>query len=504
MVLFSRGRKAPKKPDTHNLAGGRAYSLSPQRELLDIALTSKLQRQFYREPDETMRRVRRLVKEAGPEFAARCALYTRHRMGLRSISHLLAAEVSRRASGEQWLSDFYRLVARRPDDMREIIACIMGGPEFGEGVARKSGKGRKRNGHALPNSLKRGFARRFEQFDEYQLGAYRGEGQGVSLVDVMRLVHPRETEAIRKLKDGTLRSQKQDAKLTRSGQEAGNAAEAAELKREVWHAELERMGYNALVMNARGILASAPELKGRLCERIEDAEAVRRSLIQPLQIYRAYRELEDRQLKLSLSRAIDLACANVPRFEGRTLVAFDESGSMTAWTHGDMKIPAIEYASLFAAILAKSQDADVISFDTTARYRKYDLGNTTLSIAEDWHVARGGGTDMGTIFSRMRGKYDRVIVLTDMQSWYGVDPEKAAALYEKRQRRPLRIYSFDLTGYGTALFRPGSIQMLSGVSFGVFDTIARLDQGGDVLMDEVNAVRFTDEWVQSVRDSHGK
>ena len=101
-------------------------------------------------------------------------------------------------------------------------------------------------------------------------------------------------------------------------------------------------------------------------------------------------------------------------------------------------------------------------------------------------------------------KGDRVIVLTDMQSWYGVDPEKAAALYEKKQRRPLKIYSFDLTGYGTALFRPGSIQMLSGVSFGVFDTIARLDQGGDVLMDEVNAVRFTDEWVQSVRDSHGK
>lgn len=505
MARFSGATVKTKKPDTVNFEQAPAYSLSAERELLDIATTSKLTNQYYRTADATAERVRELVKQVDVEFAAKCAMYTRHVMGMRSISHLLAGEVSRRASGLPWLRSFYRHIVRRPDDMREIIACIMGGAEKAERKEKKSGEA-KRNGHSLPSALKRGFAEAMTGMSEYQLGAYKGDGKGVSLTDVMRLTHPVYSDPLGKLVDGSLRSQKQDAALTRAGQSAETAEHKAALKQEVWDNNLDTLGYNALVMNCRNILQQAPALLDRLCARLEDATAIRNSLIQPLQIYRGYLEMAKlndagaRKIMQSMSRAIDLACQNIPQLPGRTLVAIDDSGSMATACRGDLSISALEYAGLFAAMLAKGLNADVIAFSDDARYVNYDAGNTTLSLAADFvRNAKSAGTNMGAVFQIAKGGYDRVIVITDMQSWSGIQPHDALKLYRQKHNGEPLIYSFDVTGYGTNQFKPGKIQMLSGVSFGVLDLIGKCETDRDAILNDVRAVRFTAEWVKSTK-----
>lgn len=78
---------------TTNLAGGEAYSESPKLELVSLVLTSLVQDQFYRKADESLDVLRKLIPQAGPEFAAKAAIYARNEYGLRSISHVVAGEL---------------------------------------------------------------------------------------------------------------------------------------------------------------------------------------------------------------------------------------------------------------------------------------------------------------------------------------------------------------------------------------------------------------------------
>ena len=69
----------------------------------------------------------------------------------------------------------------------------------------------------------------------------------------------------------------------------------------------------------------------------------------------------------ALNRATDLALANVPPLEGKTLVVVDESGSMMA--RGDRQNSPITTASLFAAVMLKfNRGADLMMFASDARY----------------------------------------------------------------------------------------------------------------------------------------
>ena len=75
----------------------------------------------------------------------------------------------------------------------------------------------------------------------------------------------------------------------------------------------------------------------------------------------------------SLNRAAELALANVPKLEGKTLVAVDGSGSMT-WKDQPIKI-----ASLFAAVILRTNpEADLMMFDNDALYLNVKSKNPIL------------------------------------------------------------------------------------------------------------------------------
>lgn len=478
MARFNRKVASTTVPTTTNLAGGTAFSESAKLELTSLVLTSVLGNQFYRTGNASLEKLRELVPQVGAEYAARLAIYARHEHGLRSVSHALAAEVARLEPGARWKRPFFRRVVRRPDDATEIAAYYTG-----------------TYGKPLPMALRRGLGDALATFPPYQLAKYQQAGKGWSLVDLANYTHPPHTEAIGQLVRGELTNTGAtwEAMLSAAGQ-AEEESEQADLKASAW-ADLLRdrkLGYLALVKNLRNIVQQAPEAVPLACEALVNEQAIRGSLVLPFRFLQAERELRavpgTAQVQEALFRAADLALANVPELEGRTVVALDVSGSMaSAVTNGRSKtgaggVTCLEIASLFAATLAKRLHADVVRFASAAALTSVSPAAPVLSLARDLGSdtrSLGGGTSFVSIFSAIEKRpYDRLIVLSDMQAWMGGGAPVSATREYVRRHGPLKVVSWDLQGYGTLSWPEPHVLTLAGWSDRVLPLLADLDKRG--------------------------
>ena len=368
MMKFNKQLKQKLQRKTRNLAGGQAYGESQKLELVSILLTSFLEDKFYRSGDATVKRLRALVSQiADKEFVAKAALYARNDAGMRSVSHLVAGDLANQVKGAEWTKRFFDRVARRPDDVLEVLACYMA-----------------LHGKPLPNSLKKGLGAALARFDAYQLAKYRRGGAELKLVDAVNLVHPPHSEALGALVNGTLApAETWETKLTQAGQGAESDGQMERQKGEAWAGLVRsrKLGYFALLRNLRNILELAPEIADEALEMLVDERLIKKSLVMPFRFRSAIDAMEQSQLKgrqaviRALSKAVDTALANVPQFEGRTLVAMDCSGSMIG---RPMKI-----GSLFASVLYKANDADLMLFSGDAKYVTLDKSDATLTLATE-------------------------------------------------------------------------------------------------------------------------
>lgn len=454
---------------TVNRAGGVAYKQSSKLALASLLLTSFLQDQHYRTAKETLSELIRLTHEVDPLFAAKAAVYARNKFGMRSVSHVVAGELAVPLSGQAYAKRFYSKVAFRPDDVTEIIAYVNGN---------------------VSHAMSRGLRKALEGFDEYQLAKYKGNGKTVKLVDAVNIVHA-HTPAISKLVRGTLKpAETWETKISAAGKSMN--VEAA--KADAWRALLvsRKIGYTALVRNLRNIAEQAPELVPLACELLEDEKLIQKSKIFPFQLLTAFEEMGkigQRQFLQSLSNAIDISCKYCPKFEGRTLIAVDESSSMS----GRPKT----IAALFAAVMYKAMNADIVLFDTAARQYVANPADSTMTIAASM-PHRGGGTDVGAIFKAIGSqRYDRIFLLSDMQSWvngsrYAYPGEKVNDYFKSYQRNvnpEVKLYSFDLQGYGDMQFPEQNVFAVAGWSDKVFEVISKLEDGQS-LVKQIEAVEL--------------
>ncbi len=464
---------------TVNLAGGEAFSETPDLELVSVLLTSFVQDQFYRSANDTMLRIAELIKQNDKKFAAKAAIFARTEFGMRSITHVVAAELAAQVKGEQWTSKFINRVVARPDDVTEILSYYI----------NKYGK------RPIPNSLKKGLATALTHFDAYQLTKYRSAGKELSLVDAVNLVHPKSTPALAMLVAGTLRSTETwESKLSASG---GDAAKKAEAWRELLSEK--KIGYFALLRNLRNILEQANDLVPLACEILTDPSRVEKSLVLPFRFFTAIKEIEElgntngvRQVLMALATALDLSTKNVPTFSGRTLVALDVSGSMTSTPFGSKAkwVPA-DIGAVFAAVLVKANPtADLLVFDNPAHFVAVNPLDSTTTIARriPFH---GGGTNFHSIFEGNNNPYTRIIILSDMQAWIGYhSPQTSFAEYKRRTSCDPFIYSFDLAGYGTLQFPERNVFALAGFSDKVLDVMALLETDRKNLIHKIQAIEL--------------
>lgn len=471
---MSRFNTKSESTKVENFAGGLSHSQSPELELVSIMLTSFAKDQFYRSTDDTFARLISLIIDCDKEFVAKAAVYTRTQFGMRSITHVVASELALHISGKPWAKAFYAAIVYRPDDMMEILSYHI----------KKHGK--------IPNAMKKGFAKAFDKFDKYKLAKYRGEGKGFKLVDVVNLVHPipteKNAEAINALIKGELKSfDTWETELSKAGQVADNEQQKDQFKKDVWIKLIreKKIGYFALLRNLRNIIEQAPEAVNEAIESLTNEELIKKSLVLPFRFTTAYEQIEAmdggkivRAILVALNKAVDISINNVPKFDGETLVVLDESGSMTGK-------PA-QIGSLFSAVLVKSNNADFITFSDLARYQNVNPLDSTITISKAIKFA-SGGTNFHSIFQTANKKYDRIIILSDMQGWIGYDtPAKEFNDYKKRTGSNPFIYSFDLNSHGSMQFPEQNVFCLAGFSEKVFDIMAMLEKDKKALITEIN------------------
>ena len=383
-----------KKTVTHE--AGLGYTQAPEKELVGI-LSTGIQNTFYEKEGEREKRLNTLIStiaKKNPTFAAKALIYARTVFGQRTVTHIGAVNLIPFLSGDPLGKRFFTKRERkenrggiiyRLDDMTEILACYL---------AKNGAKA------SLPNSVKKGFKDAIEHSDKYVLAKYQMKGKSVSLVDIVNLVHPKETsvqgyvdvpvdeykkavEGTKFAKEGvessdgnfrisTLRAlvlgllkqfNTAEDKNTKAGQEVAKLVKSGELskveaekvlteKKADNFSELintKKIGYFALIRNLRNIIATGDsKLLEDALALIVNQDMIKKSLIWPHQIDLALEimliENSGRVLQkvtAALDKAYELSIPNLENLlpEGRTAVVFDTSGSMQGGWGLGVQIP---------------------------------------------------------------------------------------------------------------------------------------------------------------------
>lgn len=452
---------APVEPDTVNFAGGASFQKSVKLELVTLVANSLLVDKAYETAGGEKRRLI-LLTQHEPEFAAKLAIFARHNLNLRSVTHLIAATIPFAKIEGGWKREFYRSVIRRPDDMLEIIAAY-----------------RMLGGKSLPRAMKRGFADKLASFDEYQLKKYVGAGREWNLYDVINLTHPKRTPAIKAFMEGKAEAKTWEREISAAGGDK-------DARKASW-AELltsGKLGYMALVRNLRTLSSEVPELIDVIEAQLKDEERIRRSGILPHQLLVASESLRGDIALASLShvdRLIDAldeamkvsfqSCAELP---GETLLAVDVSSSMQ-WGAGLPGISVARLASLFAAgMYIANPSSTLVTFSYDVKVKRFSRNDSLYSIAGNIATTPGGGTDFSAIFDFLEHPYDNIVIFTDGEGWLNggaMGVLSSLASYKRRTKARPAVCLWDLGGNPTMQFPEDEVMCFGGISANTFDLL---------------------------------
>ena len=501
------------KENAKNRQGCAAYSLSDELRLISMLNTIKLEPQFYRSENQTMRELRDLIERIGlkdPYFVAQAIVYSRCLgEGMRSVNHLAAALLAPFISGKEYAKRFYGLWNKkekkggciyRVDDMSEIKDVYA--------ALNKS---------TLSNSMKKGFAAVLEALDTYQLAKYKD-----TVIDMANLTHPKSAlskaeivvdgkkmKVIDALMKGvTVSADTWEVANSEAGQEVAKAVKAGKLtkaeaeatlanaKNDNWEAMLTegRLGILAAIRNIRSMLNSPrKEVVDALCKLVSNGQAIRNGKIMPYQIDYAYEVVkkefsnsaDGRRVMEALLKGYEYAVPNLAEaLPGRTCVMVDCSGSMNTYCTqaGQRSIiatSAAEKAGLIAATIAKATNADVVRFGLHAEFYSYDPNESVFSLGRKIGHDNMGGTSIPSAFELIRNakrQYDRIILLSDNECnarsyWSGDWVSGAYKKYVHDVANPY-VYAVDLASYGTTPIAGDRVNYYFGYGFAMFEDIA--------------------------------
>ena len=460
-------KKESVKPTEVNYMSEMSFKLADKELLVSTVMTTFLQNSYYEREDEIVKRITDLVDKVDPLFSAKLAIYARNEGNLRSVTHLISALLAKYVSGTDWGKRFYNRIVVRPDDMSEIVSAyaILNG--MGLNDLKK-----------IPNSIKKGFKEALERLDAYQIDKYKMQNREVSLIDLVRLFHPKgnekNAEAYKRLVNGESLADLYETKvlekeMTKAGQATKDATqeEKDEAKREAITAVLDNvkgMPVMNLLRNLRNILLYAPDKVNDACEQLTIEKKILNSRLLPFRFATAYAEIEKvmyadtktkptssivfeseetkqqvnessfKELKKNLLHAIEgaieIACQNIPELEGNVALLIDDSGSMRGDYGGHSRVSAFSktnssmIAHLFASMMAwRQHDVYVGLFGDRLIQVPYKRDMKLLDFnKESYNIgARCGGATENGIYTfletvvKEKKKIDNIIVFSDCQ-----------------------------------------------------------------------------------------
>jgi 60 kDa SS-A/Ro ribonucleoprotein len=549
MAKYNVKRETKHVPSEVNKMGSAAYKLDPKEELVSTVLTTFVQKSYYEKEKEIMDRFRKAALQVDPLFVAKTAIYARMAANMRSSSHVLAAELAPRISGEEWASRFYHKVINRVDDMSEILSYY-----------RNIMKGK-----GVPNAMRKGFKVKLESLDPYLIDKYKMLGREISLIDLVNQIHPVPTqtnaEAFRLLMkeggkgiDKLYSSKILEKEMSKAGKVSKEDQKTVEVaKQEAIESVLgniKGMPIFNLLRNLRNIILYAPDSVDEAVRQLVIPEKVYKSRLLPFRFLSAHIEISNMGYELkegtsssivfedevetrvatreefsrlknrvltALETAIELSCHNIPELEGRVAILIDHSGSMRGDGGGASLVSVlsrttvVDIANLFAAMLLSKQPSVYVGLfgDRLIQYR-LDREMSILQMTRDIYSrgrACGGATEHGifTFFEELissRTPVDHIIVFSDMvigaeNRWYGVPGSgKGSGRFQETFREFRKLYpatkvvsvNIHQTDGTTVFNKNYGVTQVAGWSEKIFDVIAEGGAGYKAIIEEIEKI----------------
>ena len=396
------GQMLRQRLDAVNSVGTTVPKIDAERQLTRMVLASMLwEKNFYLDGKAHADIVSGLVAKVAPDRVAALATAARDRFKLRHIPLLLTRELARIG---KLSADTLDSVIKRPDEMGEFLAMYW-----------SAGK------TPVANQVKKGLAKAFVKFNEYQLAKWDKNSAIVSLRDVMFIAHPKpqnqEQEALFK----RVANQELETPDTWETQLSAGADKKETFTRLM--AE-KKLGALAFLRNLRNMVqAGVTEDEIRAYGNTVDA-----SKVLPFRYIAAARivpQFED-MLEAMMFRSL----AGVEKLPGKTLLMVDVSGSMFgAKVSEKSDLDRFDAAAALAMLCKeKCESLDIFSFSNSAVRVAPRSG---FALRDAIHGSQNhGGTNLGASLSQVgTSQYDRVIVITDEQSYDRPKDPKVANAY---------------------------------------------------------------------------
>lgn len=486
---------------TKNFDGREAFKKSAKSELF-LAGTGSFygEAKFYQSGDEAADNFVQLIRKvtkSDPEWVAKFLEWLRHDANIRTAALVGAAEY---------------VFAGGPNGRKVVNSVVYRGDEPAEILAYWLAK----HGKRIPQAIKRGVADSAVRiYNEANYAKWNGSG-AVQIADVIELTHPKPkfvwqsvlfkyaiderhgrgnldatglTDLINRR--NALKSD-DPRKALLSELVAGNrtvtwenvsSAGKGKMGAADWLLCYNHMGYMAKLRNLRNLDEAkvGPKFKRQIGEDLANPVKVALSRQLPMRFLSAYRAVNDDIWAGYLSEALDASVANVPVLKGKTLIVVDASYSMTWGTlSGNSELNYYDGACVFAAALAKANDADVYTYsNSVSPLFKVKPGESVLSAVKRLGGSEyfiGGGTNTHSAIQQLwSSKYDRVILLTDEQhNGYGYGSVFKPVPAE------VPCYTFNLVGYKTGNptdYNRITVGGLSDAAFGMIATIESVKTG---------------------------
>ena len=430
-TLFQSIKNRFTKTDTHNEAGGIAYTLTPKQQLAQLAATGCLNNTYYADAQSQLDQVLKLAESLDAEFIAKTAVYARQKGFMKDMPALLLAVLAQK--DVNMLARVFDQVVDNGKMLRNFAQIIRSGA-----VGRKSFGNR-------PKKLMQTWL--LTATEKQLLNA--AIGNSPSLADVVKMVHPKPREAWRAAWFAWLIGKPynrealppitrafEDYKQSREGELPNvpfQMLTALDLNSGDW-AQIARNGswqqvrQNLNTFLRHEVFAKSKNIK-MVAEKLRDETAIARARVLPYQLLTAYQATSNQmpsEIREALQDAMETAVQNVPAIQGKVVVCPDVSGSMHSSVTGyrgsaTSKTRCIDIAALVsAAMLRTNPQARVIPFEQITVNVQLNPRDSIMTNAEKLANVGGGGTACSAplaMLNREKADVDLVVIVSDNESW---------------------------------------------------------------------------------------
>lgn len=397
--------------------------------------------QFYLDGTGHTTVLAKAVKACDPAVAKDIALEARSKFKLRHVPLLIMRELAR-VGGLK--ADALADVIQRPDEIGEFISMYW-----------KDGK------QPLSNQVKKGLAKSFNKFSEYQFAKWDKNSAAVKLRDALFLVHAKPSDAaqadlFKRIAEDTLKTPD-----TWEVELSGGADKKETFTRLMGERKLGAMAFirNLRNMEQAGVSRNLIESYG---------ETVNTDRVLPFRFLAAAKMVPSYKamLEVMMLRSLKLH----ERIAGKTVLLVDVSGSMFGpKVSAKSDIDRFEAAASLA-ILAREvcEQAEIYTFSNSlARIPSGVRGFALLDALMHSQGHHGTDTTKAVNYINAEVKYDRIILFTD---------EQTTSAYRTIPAPKGKGFVINVASYDKGLTTTGDWTTVSGFSEAVVDFIQEYEK----------------------------